>query len=77
MLRTLWGFPPHTAVLVLSGWLVKGLQLALECRGVSVVCGVRARGGRESREEQEIKSRRGGDTIVYLPGQKSAIWLDM
>lgn len=30
VLRTLWGFPPHTAVLVHSGWQVKGLKFALE-----------------------------------------------
>lgn len=30
VLRTLWGFPPQTAVLELSGWQVKGLKFALE-----------------------------------------------
>lgn len=44
---------------------------------MSAVCGVRVWGGRESREEKEIQLRREGDTIVYLPGQKSTEWLDM
>lgn len=43
---------------------------------MSVVCGVHVRGGRESREEKETQLRR-GDTIVYLPSQKSTMWLDI
>lgn len=65
-----------TLLLLLSAWWIKGLKFGQDCSEVSVVCSVHLQGGREGREEKDIHPRRERDTVVYLPGQKTMMWLD-